>query len=171
MNRDDVIDVLTAVAAADRRTVGEADVDVWQAVIGDLPKDLALQAVRDHLREKPGVWLEPGHIYERVRAIRRDQLEREPDQHREPRQEAVTPKAIEDFAERRALPVGARQFVRKSIVGVNALTVKCPWCKAGHGSRCVIPGTRVQLTEKPPLQTGFHPERIKAAEKARANAG
>ena len=111
MNRDDVIDVLTAVSAADRRTVGQADVDVWQAVIGDLPKDLAFQAVRDHLREKPGVWLEPGHIYE------------------------------------------------------------CPWRKAGHGSRCVIPGTRVQLTEKPPLQTGFHPERIKAAEKARANAG
>lgn len=76
MTRDDVIDVLSAVAAADRRTVGEADVDVWQAIIGGLTKDFALQAVRDHLRDRPGVWLEPGHVYQRARAIYRDELDR-----------------------------------------------------------------------------------------------
>jgi hypothetical protein len=76
VNRNDVIDVLTAVAAGDRRTVGDADVDVWQAIIGELTKDFALQAVRDHMRDQPGVWLEPGHVYQRARAIRRDQLER-----------------------------------------------------------------------------------------------
>ncbi|PND55526.1 hypothetical protein CRM90_22510 [Mycobacterium sp. ENV421] len=78
MNRDEVIDVLSAVAAGDRRTVGAADVDVWQAVIGDLPVDLALQAVRNHLRNRPDVWLQPGHVYQAARAIRREQAEREP---------------------------------------------------------------------------------------------
>lgn len=72
MKRNDVIDVLTAVAAADRRTVGKADVDIWQAVIGELPLDLALEAVRDHLREHPDTWIQPGHVYQRVRKMRRE---------------------------------------------------------------------------------------------------
>lgn len=76
MNRDDVIDVLSVIAAATRRSVGEADVAIWEPVIGALPKDLALQAVRDHIRDSPGVWLEPGHVYQRARAIRRDDMER-----------------------------------------------------------------------------------------------
>jgi hypothetical protein len=86
MNRDDVIDVLTAVSAADRRTIGKADVDVWQAIIGDLHRDLALQAVRGHLRDEPDVWMQPGHVYKRARALHRDMLDRESDEHRIARQ-------------------------------------------------------------------------------------
>jgi hypothetical protein len=156
-----VIDVLTAVAAADRRTVGNADVDVWHAVIGDLPKDLALRAVRDHLREKPGVWLEPGHIYERVRAIRRDQLEREPDEQRNARQEALAAKVAEEVAELAA----SKAVPKYRRPNASPLTVKCPWCKAGIGTRCVIPATSIQMTN-----TSFHPLRVEAAEKAMANA-
>lgn len=78
MNRNDVIDVLSVVAAATRRPVGETDVGIWEPVIGSLPKDLALQAVRDHIRDCPGVWLEPGHVYQRVRNMRRDVMERDP---------------------------------------------------------------------------------------------
>ena len=94
MNRDDVIDVLSVVAAATRRTVGEVDVDVWQAVIGELPVmgmvrgervNMPLKAVRDHLAEQPGVWLEPGHVHQRVRAMIRDHLERESDEMRDRR--------------------------------------------------------------------------------------
>lgn len=70
MNRNDVIDVLTAVAAADRRTVGEADVDIWLSVLVDLPLDSALEAVRDHLREQPDTWMQPGHVYQRARRLR-----------------------------------------------------------------------------------------------------
>lgn len=77
MNRNDVIDVLSVVAAATRRSVGETDVAIWEPIIGSLSKDLALQAVRDHIRENPGVWLEPGHVYQRARAIRRDEMERD----------------------------------------------------------------------------------------------
>jgi len=64
----------------------------------------------------------------------------------------------------------ARQFTRKSITGVNPLCVRCPWCRAGIGSRCIIPGTQIQLEEHPPIRTGFHPSRIEAAEKVKANA-
>ncbi|MES5383874.1 hypothetical protein [Mycolicibacterium conceptionense] len=72
MNRNDVIDVLSVVAAATRRTIGETDVEVWQRIIAPLPKDVAMEAVRDHLRDKPGVWLEPGHVYQRAREIMRE---------------------------------------------------------------------------------------------------
>lgn len=174
MNRNEVIDVLTVVAAATHRTVGEADVGIWQEIIGGDDKQLALRAVRDHLAESPGCWLEPGHVHQRVRAMVRDQLERESDAMREARQEALAVKAAEDFsalAESKGLPSrDGRKFVRKSVDGVNPLTERCAWCHAGVGSRCTIPGTQVLLTEKPPLQTGFHPTRIEAAEKARANA-
>ncbi|MFV8049921.1 hypothetical protein [Mycobacterium sp. 48b] len=69
MNRNDVIDVLTAIAAADRRTIGQADVEIWQAVIGELPVGVALEAVRDHLRHQPDTWIQPGHVYQRARKI------------------------------------------------------------------------------------------------------
>ncbi|MEX7470163.1 hypothetical protein AB4Z39_10670 [Mycobacterium adipatum] len=72
MNRDDVIDVLTAVAAADRRTVGEADVQIWLGVLEHIPLDVALEAVRDHLRDKPDMWMQPGHVYQRSREIMRN---------------------------------------------------------------------------------------------------
>lgn len=174
MTRDDVIDILTVVAAADRRTVGQSDVEVWQAVMGDCDKQLALQAVRNHLRERPGVWLEPGHVVEGVRAIRRDVIEREPDAMRDARQKALAAKAAEDaaeLAERKGIPTG-RQYVRKSITGVNPLTVKCPWCRAGLGARCTIPGTQPPqlLEEHPPMRAGFHPSRIEAAQNPRVNA-
>src|ERR1700752_1667575 len=89
MNRDKVIDVLTVVAATDRRTVGEADVTMWTAVMGHLPKDLALQAVVDHFREKPGVWLEPGHVVAAARAISRDRIMRLSDEQRKAREDAL----------------------------------------------------------------------------------
>lgn len=71
MNRNETIDVLSVVAAATRRTVGESDVEIWHGIIGELTKDLALQAVHRHLRDCPGVWLEPGHVYQKAREIRR----------------------------------------------------------------------------------------------------
>ncbi len=77
MNRNEIIDILTAVQIGDHRTIGQGDIDFWAAIIGEVPKDDAMKAVIDHRREQPGVWLEPGHIYQRVRAIRRDMLERE----------------------------------------------------------------------------------------------
>jgi Zn-finger nucleic acid-binding protein len=96
MTKNDVVDVLTAVAVGDRRTVGKNDVELWFRVIGDLQKDLTMQAVVDHFTECPGVWLEPGHIVQRVRAIRRDAYERESDMERAYRQDAQAVKAADE---------------------------------------------------------------------------
>lgn len=147
MNRNDVIDVLTGVSAADRRTVGQADVDVWQAVIGDLDRDLALRAVRDHLREKPGVWLEPGHVAQRVRAVVRDQLDRETLEQREARQAQLDGRLadyVTEIAASKAVP---------AVRPPSPLNVRCPWCKAEPGSRCRTPG--VDRTNRT-----YHPSRI-----------
>jgi hypothetical protein len=83
MNRNDVIEILAVITAGDgRREPVETDVEFWQEIIGDLSKDLALQAVKDHFRTRPGVWLEPGHIVTRAREIRRDMLARDTDYRR-----------------------------------------------------------------------------------------
>lgn len=76
MNHHDIIDLLTAVRAGDNRTVGHGDVEMWHAVIADIPKDFALAAVIAHRRDRPGVWLEPGHIAERWASHRRDRVQR-----------------------------------------------------------------------------------------------
>lgn len=165
MNRNDVIDVLTAVAAADRRTVGETDVDVWQAVIGDLPRSLALTAVRDHLRENPGVWLEPGHVYGRVKVMRRDQLDRESADDRRAREdqrdlalEARNRERLGELIEAVGKPV--RQFTRPSEGSGRAreLTITCPWvsCRAKPGHVCV------NHDGKPLKDGAFHPSRSEA---------
>jgi len=158
MNRNDVIDVLTVVAAATRRTVGEADVEIWGGIIGELDKDLALRAVRDHLKYKPGVWLEPGHVYEGARAIRRDELNRETDEQREARQQALEAKVhpdIEEWAQRKSSPSsGAPKYVRPP--QAPELKAKCPWCKATPGKRCSVPRTDNPLK-------GFHPSRTELA--------
>lgn len=159
MNRNDVIDVLTVVAAATRRTVGEADVTIWAGIIGELDKDLALQAVRDHLRHKPGVWLEPGHVYEGARAIRRDQIARETDAQREARQEALSAKAVEDaaaLADRKGIPTTT--FARPAHTPHNPALIRCPWCHAAIGHPCVVPRTNDRLTK-----VRYHPARIDAA--------
>lgn len=152
MNRNEVIDVLSAIAANDRRTVGEADVVIWQGVIGDLPRDLALRAVVEHIRECPGVWLEPGHVYQRVRAMMRDELAREPDAFREARQAILDAKAAPDPP---APPfVGPVKHHRPQC---NWLTIRCPHCGAGPLKRCTVPGTN-----RAP-HGGTHPARLEAA--------
>lgn len=167
MNRNDVIDVLTVVAGATRRTIGEADVDVWQAVIGELPVmgmvrgekiNMPFKAVRDHLAEQPGVWLEPGHVYQRVRAMIREELDREPESVRTARQEALAAKAAEDvaaLAERKGLP-GPVKFKRPTPERRRDLSVRCPWCRAAVGVRCVNQATRLPRLD-------VHPARREAA--------
>lgn len=76
MTLDEAVDLLTAAAMFDRRTVGKADAMAWHAVVGDLPFDDALAAVRAHYTEGTD-WLMPAHVRTRVRAMRRDRLARE----------------------------------------------------------------------------------------------
>lgn len=156
MNRDDVIDVLSVVAAATRRTVGQTDVDVWQTVIGDLPRDLALRAVRDHLKHKPGIWLEPGHVYEGARAIRRDELEREPIEAKAARQAALDNRfadQVREIAESKAI---TDKFTPRPVPTWRQY--RCDHCKAQPGQSCRDPHTG-----KPLQKSAAHPSRIEKA--------
>lgn len=57
--------LLKVVAAKDRRTVGRADIDFWYfaAQQAGWPSfKFAVAAIVRHTNERPGVWLEPGHI-------------------------------------------------------------------------------------------------------------
>lgn len=168
MNRNDVVDVLSVVAAATRRTVGEMDVQIWGAVIGDLDKQQAIKAVEDHLREKPGVWLEPGHIAERVKVYRRDALEREHTQRVLNEGRAARELAIEqrnrDRIEEITTQIGQPDYTRPSQVhGINPLSVDCPYdaCRAKTGYVCTNSSYKGGKPRKDP-----HPSRIDAAREA-----
>jgi hypothetical protein len=153
MNRSEVALLLATVQSGDRRTVGEADVELWHAVIGDdVQLGFAQQAVVAHFRDMPGVWLEPGHILQRWKDFRRDQFERS-DEMREARQAALDARlveAVEELGEAFTPP----KFQRRE--GPNPLNVACPWCKASIGRACTIPNTHT--ITKP------HPSRIEKLE-------
>lgn len=74
MTPEQVVDLLTLIAARDRRTLGKTDVTVWAFDIGDLDYDDACRAVADHFREEPDTWLMAGHVRKRVQAIREARL-------------------------------------------------------------------------------------------------
>jgi hypothetical protein len=155
MTPEDIIDVLSAVAAIDRRTVGEADAIVWHQIIGNLPKDDALTAVINHARECPGIWLEPGHIVAEVRAIRRDRYERERAEYEREERDAKVAAIVAELAERKAIPDDEPLTYRRPTI--SALAVACPWCHASPGTRCTTPGTR-----QPLVKSRYHPSRLDA---------
>jgi hypothetical protein len=76
MDREDVIDLLAIIQANDHRTVGDVDVELWQRMVGNYTRDEAVDAIMAHIRDTPGVWLEPGHVVARVKAAQRDAYER-----------------------------------------------------------------------------------------------
>jgi hypothetical protein len=73
MTRDEIIDLLSLMAARDRRTIGETDVAAWLEDAGDLPFADARVAVSRHFRET-GDWCMPFHIRKHVKAIRTERL-------------------------------------------------------------------------------------------------
>ena len=76
MNRNETIDLLTAIAAFDQRTVGQADVAAWHAVVGDLDARDAAQAVIEHHKHSTDR-IKPAHVISIVRGIRNDRANRE----------------------------------------------------------------------------------------------
>jgi hypothetical protein len=141
---DDIIDILSIAAAVDRRTVGESDVILWHELIGDLPKDLAQQAVIGHLREQPGVWLEPGHVVAGVRVIRREQAYRETDARRLAHETRCNSKAAPDdeypvhwSAEQRVTAYWASLDTRMGRQPVTAAATAIPLCRA-CGARALL---------------------------------
>ena len=76
MTRDEVIDLVGAVIAViDHRTWGDADVDAWEALVGDLDFDECRTAVHLHFRSTDK-WLMPSHVRAIVRSARADRIAR-----------------------------------------------------------------------------------------------
>lgn len=70
MNRAETARLLAAMAAFDRRTVGDADVIAWQAVLEDVDYEDALLAVRQWYTNNTE-WIMPAHVRHFVTELRR----------------------------------------------------------------------------------------------------
>jgi hypothetical protein len=164
MNRDDIIDLLTVIQAVTNRTVGEADVNLWYDFIGDLDREAAMRAVRDHFRERTGVWLEPGFVSQRVRDAHRARVEQE---HTAREREAIDAKVAAIAAEvaaKKAIPDANpdQEHRRPERSPHDPKRVPCPYpsCRAEVGRPCVADSTGQPMRHAP----GFHPSRIADAQ-------
>jgi len=69
-----IMETATALALAqsfDRRTVGEGDIRAWHAIIGEIPADDVMEAIRRHYAEETD-WIMPAHVRRIVRDIVRE---------------------------------------------------------------------------------------------------
>jgi hypothetical protein len=71
---DQTVDLLSLIAARDRRTIGKIDAMAWHEDIGDLSFDDARAAVALHFRQSTE-WLMPKHVRDLVKKIRGERLE------------------------------------------------------------------------------------------------
>lgn len=155
MTPDEIINLLTAAAAFDRRKVGEADVRAWAdaAGRGRWTYDEALEAVKAHYADSTA-WLMPGHVTEAIRARRT-----------QPAPAAALPAPDRPPADpvhvRAALADIAEKLGWERAVGDTGMRVRCPHCGVSVGSRCVNPQTGKPLTQSP-----CHPARAAAAQEA-----
>lgn len=87
MTPGDAARVLAACALFDNRKVpdnedGELLVEGWYAVIGDLPLNDALEAVRRHYRDSTE-WIMPAHVRKGVKAIQAERRRNTPHESRQ----------------------------------------------------------------------------------------
>ena len=84
MTKGNTARLCALIQAFDRRTIGDADVEAWRLVIGDLEPNDCMQAVREHYMTEAR-WLMPADVRTRALAAarrregqrRREALERE----------------------------------------------------------------------------------------------
>ncbi|MEV0247927.1 hypothetical protein AB0H76_15145 [Nocardia sp. NPDC050712] len=135
-------DVLAAIASLDLRTIGEADIIAWHAVIGDLDKTLALEAVVVHHKTNTDR-IKPAHLIGIAKQIRRDRAERE-------NADAEARAAFEDHRDQRlgiggnkalgGLPIPTiGQPVWPAYEVNDAINRPCPHCRAQANDACVDP--------------------------------
>lgn len=149
MNIAETAYVLTAAAAFDQRTIGEADAAAWHAVIGHLQRDECLAAVKAHYAAQTRR-LMPADVIDLVLSARRD---------------AAARASIRDVV--RAQEPGDYEAGAGKVRGVlgwdpqrirehrQALARQCPWCGAAPGAPCVV-----QATGRPLTQATAHPSRL-----------
>jgi len=77
VNATETGQLLAFAALYDNRKVGDPDIVAWLEAIGDLPYADARSAVAGHYGESTERIM-PGHVRTRVKAMRRERLERDP---------------------------------------------------------------------------------------------
>lgn len=70
MTKTETAQLLTLVAAFDRRTLGEADVEAWHLIVADLEPNDCMEAVRGHYMTETR-WLMPADVRTRALAAQR----------------------------------------------------------------------------------------------------
>lgn len=132
MTPPEVVDVLTAIASFDLRTVGQSDVVAWHAVIGDLDKALALEAVVIHHKTSTDR-IKPAHVIGIARSIKRDRMAKNvaADNH-----VAVSTHAIGPAYQGLPIAVEGDPVWDAYDVG-DAITRECPRCHALANDACV----------------------------------
>ncbi|GIH69465.1 zinc finger domain-containing protein [Sphaerimonospora thailandensis] len=188
MDKHQTIDLLSAIAAIDKRKIGQTEVNTWHMILGHLDLDDALQATAHHFATSTD-YLMPVHIVTGVKRIRADRLDRSitapppaelSDDARAA--QAWLQQQIKKIADGKAvnnlpaLPPGERrpgppptEFERTrdamddddgadATIRRAALRVACPHCGALPGKPCVLSGTTTPLKGKP-----AHDARIEAA--------
>ncbi|MDQ0377922.1 hypothetical protein [Amycolatopsis thermophila] len=140
MNRNDTIDLLTAIAARDQRTVGEGDIAAWATDLDDVTLAEALDAVTAFNRSEMATRrrIVAADIVTWVRQRRHDQVERD---------HAASLKADAQAAYREITAGGLdphggrRNSPALEELHAEAMTVACPakplGCGQPAGERCV----------------------------------
>lgn len=155
MNRDEVIDLLSAITAYDNRNATRETVLAWSkaAEIGRWTLPEALEAVHAHFAESTE-YLLPGHVTQRIKAERQDRhMRQDPREIEAPANPAAAERIQEIVAEVGEKLGWAADRDR------SALTVACPFCRAQPRERCTSKDGR-QLKQSP-----AHPARIEAQAK------
>lgn len=186
MDRHQIIDLLSMIAAFDKRKVGQVEVEAWHMAIGTLDLDDARQAVAEHFATSTD-YLMPVHVAGGVKRIRTQRLERSitaappPDLADDARAakhwldqqiKAIADGksvnkvlGIEAGKRRQGAPPAEHQERRSAMGGVDvdainarqaALQVGCPHCGAGVGRGCVRSGTSEPLTGLPAHDARVH---------------
>lgn len=71
MKLEDAGYVLAVAAAYDNRPPSEAMATTWAFDLGDITRDDAVEAVREHYRAHPDTWIKPGHVVEILKSSRK----------------------------------------------------------------------------------------------------
>lgn len=180
MSPDQVIDLLSLMAAYDRRTVGETDVRAWHLAVADLPFDDAKEAVVRHYQQERS-WLMPVDVRKLVKKIREERITADPLPAPDP-ELAVDPESYTLALRRIVRTAGDGRMPFRAIPGprtseppaeyqalrsdedrerVLVKSVPCPveGCNARENEPCRVRATGQELAK-------WHPSRLEAAQRA-----
>jgi len=152
MNRDDVVDLLSAITAYDNRNATQATVAAWSmaADIGRWTLEEALGAVHAHYAESTE-FLMPGHVTERIRSDRQDAALRKRAALAAAPVDPQVAERIASIRQRMADDLGW-DYQRPA-----ALQVRCPHCGAAVNAPCTSASTG-----QPLRKSACHPSRAEA---------